>query len=57
MCKYLVNIEFRQSKTDQCLFAKQKEKGPVILLIYIDNSTIINTRENINDIITDNIYN
>ena len=52
MCKYLINIDFRQSKTDQYLFIKQKKKSPVILLMYIDDSTIIGTRENIDKIIT-----
>ena len=53
MCKYLVSIEFRQSKADQCLFVKERKKCPVILLIYVDNSTIIGTRENIDKIITE----
>ena len=51
MCKYLVSIGFRQSKTDQYLFVKQNKKDSVILLIYINNSIIIETRENIDKII------
>ena len=51
MYKYLVSIGFRQSKTDQCLFVKQEKKGPVILLMYIDNSIII--EKNIDEVITE----
>ena len=32
--KYLINIGFRQSKTDQCLFVKQKQKSSNSINIY-----------------------
>ena len=45
----MVSIEFRQNKTEQCLFVKQENKYPVILLIYINNSVVIEKRENIDE--------
>ena len=45
-----MSIDFRQNKTDQYLFVKNNKKS-VILLIYVDNATIIGMRENINEMI------
>ena len=42
-------VGFRQCMTDQCFFYKMGKKGPIILLLYVDDSACLGNKEDINE--------
>ena len=44
-------VGMKQCEVDQCLFVKKGLKGIVILLLYVDDSTLFGNHDAINEII------
>ena len=42
---------FSKCEADQCLFYKDRRQGPIIIVLYIDDSIIFGMREDTNKVI------
>ena len=53
ICDFLTSEEvgFIKSKVDQCLFVKKGKRGPLIVLLYVDDSCVLGKREDIDELV------
>ena len=49
LTRILLQIGFKACGVDQCLFAKMGKHGIIIVLVYVDDATIMGSRQDIDD--------